>query len=92
MFLHSESKGVKQARIETGRAADRNDVERVASRDVTKPAGPVEGQSGGKAEMDPSAFNLEGTKLSEAPAEISSAEIKSATASAAKNNASLARG
>ena len=91
MFRHSESKGVKQASVEMGRAADGNNVERVASADMPKPAKPAEEKSAGKAEMDLSGFNLEGAKLSEAPAEISSAEIKAATASKAKGNALLGR-
>jgi hypothetical protein len=91
MFRSAESKGVQQASVEIGRAADGNNVERIASVDMPKPANPAEGKSGGKAEMDLSGFNLEGAKLSEAPPEISSLEIKTATASTSKDNASLGR-
>lgn len=91
MFRGAESKGVKQARVETGRAAAGDAVQQNASLDGPESAKTAEVKSGGKSEIDLSGFNLQGVKLSDAPREISSTDIKTAIASMAKNSASLVR-
>ena len=90
MFRDTDSKEHKHAAAELGREADGGAIEKRFSGTV-KSDGKTDSvhESVKKADLDLSGLNLDGVKMAEAPAAISSAGMPIAEASAAKGGASL---
>ena len=82
MFHGQESKTIRHAPVEREREADSARIEKeigsnLSARGETQPTQ----KSGAKADLDVSGLSLDGVKIADAPAKISSADIPTATAS-----------
>ena len=74
MFLESDSKEIKHAKVELGQSVSAKEVEK-GSADVAKSGKDPEVQGGGKSGVDVSGLKLDSLQMAEAPAKISSSDI-----------------
>lgn len=91
MFGDLRSNALNHTRVETNREGDGKRIDLAANAEsaktTSKPKAP-----GGEADIDFSAFKLDGVKLSNAPKEISSTAIKSAVGTSPDAGSSFGRG
>lgn len=90
MFRDPPSKALKHTHVETHREMDAQKIDLAASAESAKTASKTK-QPGGEADIDFSAFKLDGVKLSNAPKEISSAAIKSVVGASPDAGSSFGR-
>ena len=91
MFRGTQSKSLNHTRIETNRESDAGKFDHAASAETMKTATKTK-ELGGEADIDFSALELNGVKLSDAPKEVSSAAIKAAVGASQDVGSSFSRG